>query len=98
MTSGPWHITRAACARYARLQGWSNEVEHVSQATLEMESLLPRAHFTARDRHGRELWRSSRADGRLCWVIDPRKIREHDLPQVIWVGQSRPPARLWAPL
>lgn len=96
--ASPWHITRTACARYARLQGWSDAVEHIEQATREIEELLPRAHFAARDRHGRELWRSSRADGGLRWVIDRRQVHEHDLPQVLWVGQSRPPTRLWAPL
>jgi hypothetical protein len=95
MTASPWHITRAACARYAHLREWDGE--NIEQATRELGSLLVRARFVERDRHGRELWRSPRADGRLRWVIDPRKVHQQDLPQVIWVGQSRPPARLWAP-
>jgi hypothetical protein len=95
MMRGPWHITRTACARYAQLREWDGE--NAEQATREISALLLRAHFIESDRHGRELWRSSRRDGRLRWVLDPRKVHEQYLPQVIWVGHSKPPARLWAP-
>lgn len=96
MTQGPWRITHAASVHYARLRAWSSE--DPAQAAREINALLKRAHFIASDRHERELWRSSRSDGRLRWVLDRRKVHEQDLPQVIWVGHSKPPARLWAPL
>jgi hypothetical protein len=91
----PWRITHAACSCYARLRFW--RAENVEQATRELRTLLQRVHFVERDRHGRELWRSPRGDGGLRWVVDPRRTYAGNEPLVIWVGQSRPPARLWAP-
>jgi hypothetical protein len=95
MTMPPWHMTHTACARYAYSQKWVRE--DIERATRELEELSVRVHYVEADRHGRELWRSPRADGYLRWVIDPRKAHVHDLPQVVWVGQSRPPGRIWAP-
>lgn len=90
-------ITHTACTCYVRLHGWSeHEREDMEQAARELRDLFQRAHFVKRDRLGREMWRSPRAEGWLRWVIDPRKVHARDLPRVIWIGQSRPPARLWA--
>lgn len=94
----PWHMTYSACARYAYIREWNEDNEEaIEQATRELEGLAARAHFVEADRYGREQWRSPRGDGYLRWVVDPRKARTRDKPQVIWVGQSRPPTHLWAP-
>ena len=91
--SEPWHITQAACSYYARLREWSEKSTAI--ATRELLALRARAHFVERDLHGRELWRSPRSDGGLRWVVDPRGTRTDKRARVIWVGRSRPPARLW---
>ena len=104
MTPAPWHLTHTALVSYAFARGWvqtREAAEHddgvLNDAEDGLTCLMPAAGYRARDRYGRELWRSpKRTGGGLRWVIDPR-VQPPNLPEVIWVGFGAPPTRVWAP-
>lgn len=103
MTPPPWHATHTALTEYAFKTRWVRsvgEAEHnaalLARARSEIEKIASAATFRARDRYGRELWRSSKRTGAWRMVIDARQPAGR-LPDVIWIGQGAPPARVWAP-
>ena len=97
-TPSAWRMTRSACADYARIKRWDGYIQRRAAAALAR--LAQRAHWVDTDRHGRELWRSPRADRHLRWVVDPRQLYSYPsaAARVLWVGYSKPPERLWAPM
>lgn len=101
MTPPPWHVTHSAAKSYAVLMRWHVEGEEswavIERAARELTELMGATKFKARDRHGREIWRSQRSVGRaLRWIVDPR-VPPPCLPELIWVGRGTPPLQLWSP-
>lgn len=102
MTPPPWHITDSAVARYAHARGWhvSGDYHSIPKDIRDrceggLEEVCKIASYRARDRYGRELWRTpKRTGGGLRIVIDPR---EGPTAAIIWCGYGAPPARVFAP-
>lgn len=62
-----WYITDSAVERYHYAMRW--RVHDSARARVELSALAQMATFRARDRKGRELWRSSKRLGRgLRWA------------------------------
>ena len=57
------------------------------RAESELIALMPSATYRQTDSFGRQLWRSGRPL-QLRWVLG---FENPGKPQVIWVGQGRPP-------
>lgn len=78
-----WRLSRAAVEAFAHVL----QDSHV-RAEARLRKIIPTARHQETHR-GLELWRSPPSAYGLRWLIDG------DL--VIWVGQRRPPERLWNP-
>lgn len=107
-TSPPWHNTHTAIAglfhirKKLKLDDQPSSVREEVIATYDedLQGIASRAHFVEVDRYGRELWRAPKRDYAARLVVDPRKDRTGPLdalPKLIWVGQGRPPDRVFAP-
>lgn len=97
MIAGRWYITQHALERYMHLRRYDDDAdEDFERAERELLELMPTARYRATDSLGRQLWRSGRPL-QLRWVVSVAKRREGELPQVVWVGQARPPEKWWAP-
>lgn len=95
----PWYVTEHAVNCYVFARHWPDDDQHWERAEAELLDMCSAATFRARDRLGRELWRSPRRSGRgLRWVIDPRAHPGGPLPAVVWVGYAAPPVRYFDPL
>lgn len=91
----PWHPLDDA------LIGWEDETGlRGAEARARLDAVCAeqaRKGPRAKDRMGRELYRASRRDWGVRLVVDPDAgEREGDLPALLWVGQSRPPAWCWS--
>lgn len=93
---GRWYITRAAVEAYLRLRRWADDDKHFDLAEDELIDLAATAQHRETDARGRQLWRSGRPL-QLRWVVSPAARVEGSLPQVVWIGQGRPPSVCWEP-
>ena len=86
---GRWYVTLAACEAYRRIRGWPDDDAHFERAERELIALADTA--TLRETRGHlQLWRSGRPL-QLRWLVSTAPRPEGELPQVVWVGQGRPP-------
>lgn len=93
MTLASWYITDSAVERYHHAMRW--RAHDAARARAELSALAETATFRGRDRHGRELWRSSKRLGRgLRWVLGPPQPPD-TRPRVLWVGHGVPPESVW---
>jgi hypothetical protein len=93
-----WYLTDSAVNCFVFLRRYPDSDESMRRAEAELEKMIPHAGFRARDRYGRQMYRSpKRTGGALRWVVDPRPRLPDQRPRVIWVGRGVPPAGVWAP-
>jgi hypothetical protein len=91
-----WEITRAAIERFAhvlrdaaRVSGHRAAEPTLADAEQRLRQLVPTATYRQADAEGRELWRSPPSASGLRWIVQDGRV--------LWVGQGRPPDRLWNP-
>jgi hypothetical protein len=80
-----WQLTSDAIAQFAHVAS----VRDRSYAADQLRELIPTARMRGRNDVGRELWRSGPKHYGLRWVVQDGRV--------LWVGQGRPPERLWQP-
>jgi hypothetical protein len=99
-----WHLTTYAVECYARiLRGSRGAIDSYTDAEFarakrRLTEFVQHAAHRQTDGQGRELWRcpESRERGAgLRWVVSYERRPEGPLPQVVWVGQGKPPERHW---
>ena len=91
-----WELTRTAIERFAHVLRDAGRVsgQRASDPTLvdaerRLRELAPTATYRETDADGRELWRSPPSASGLRWIVQGGRV--------LWVGQGRPPDRLWQP-
>lgn len=95
---GPhWELTDTAVRRFAhvlrdaaRVTGQRPVDPTLADAERRLRELVPTAKHRETDSEGRELWRSPPSACGLRWVVHEGRV--------LWVGQGRPPERLWQPM
>lgn len=92
--TGAWYITPHAVGCYMRIRRYAEDARE--RALRELTDLAPSAHYADSDSQGRQIWRTGRPL-RLRWLVSFASRSEGEAPQVIWVGQGRPPEKMWAP-
>jgi hypothetical protein len=94
--SGRWYITHHAIERYMFARRMPDTDAAFERAERELIGLMRTA--THRETRGDlQLWRSPQHTGRgLRWIVSFAKRPEGELPQVVWVGQGRPPKKWWS--
>lgn len=91
----PWFVLPEALDQWRKL--CTGSLPRVERALVDVCHL---ATHKQTDRLGRQLWKAPRSSGYrgLKLVVDPRAGKlEHDLPVLLWVGQSRPAGWCWQP-
>ena len=94
MTTARWYITAHAVERYMHVRRFPEP--DFARAERELLALAPSAKLRQTDTQGRELYRSG-MPLQLRWVVSHAQRVEGPLPQVVWVGQGKPPGRHWTP-
>lgn len=94
--AGHWYLTRHAVECLMRLRRLPDADEGFARAEHELARLAGLAGYKQTDASGRELWRTSKGQGDIRLVVSYERRPEGPLPQVVWVGQGRPPERHWA--
>ena len=90
------YITRFALERYLYAKHMRRDERSISRAIDALRADFARASLRQTDLLGRELWRMSCAP-KLRFVLSYAPHPGGDLPQLIWCGSGRPPARHWSP-
>lgn len=101
--TGKWYLTEHAVECFAhvlrdsrrdRSRAADTSPEYASR---RLQDLVATATYRETDTSGREIWRSPPSAYGLRWVVSKARRPEGPLPQVIWVGQGKPPERVWGP-
>ena len=95
--AGHWYLTRHAVECLMRLRRLPDTDEGFARAEHELGRLAALASYKQTDAAARELWRTSKGQGDIRLVVSYERRPEGPLPQVVWVGQGRPPERHWQP-
>jgi hypothetical protein len=89
-----WELTRAAIERFAhvlrdaaRVSGQRAVDPTLADAERRLRELVHTATYREMDSEGRTLWRSPPSASGLRWVVQDGRV--------LWVGQGRPPERVW---